>query len=130
MKKTLLIVEDDPFTRQFYSYLFPKNDYELIQTEDGNEAMEALEKRNISLIIMDISLKNTFINEKKFDGLELSGLIKRNEKYKDIPLIMISAYKKQSKNLKPFEESLADDYIVKPITDFKLFLDRVKELVK
>ena len=57
MKKTLLIVEDDPFTRQFYSYLFPKNDYELIQTEDGNEAMEALEKRNISLIIMDISLR-------------------------------------------------------------------------
>ena len=68
MKKTLLIIEDDPFTQQFYSYLFPKDEFELIQTEDGNTAFEALEKGIVNLIIMDVSLKNTFYKNQKYDG--------------------------------------------------------------
>jgi two-component system, cell cycle response regulator DivK len=130
MKKKILIVEDDPFTQQFYTYLFTKADFDLIQTEDGNLAFEALETGNISLIIMDISLKNTFYKDRKYDGIELTNLIKRNPKFKDIPLITVSAYKNNTKINKLFEECLADDYIVKPITDFKMFLDKVKELAK
>lgn len=130
MKKTLLIIEDDPFTQQFYSYLFPKDEFELIQTEDGNTAFEALEKGIVNLIIMDVSLKNTFYKNQKYDGLTLTNLIKKDEKYKDIPLIMITAYKKLTKNSLNFDECTADDYIVKPITDFKMFLDKVRNLVK
>ncbi|NLT50035.1 MAG: response regulator [Ignavibacteria bacterium] len=130
MKKTLLIIEDDPFTQQFYSYLFPKDEFELIQTEDGNTAFEALEKGIVSLIIMDVSLKNTFYKNQKYDGLNLTHLIKKDEKFKDIPLIMITAYKKLTKSSLNFDECPADDYIVKPITDFKMFLDKVRNLVK
>jgi len=130
MKKTLLIIEDDPFTQQFYSYLFPKDEFELIQTEDGSIAFEALEKGIVNLIIMDVSLKNTFYKNQKYDGLTLTNLIKKDEKFKDIPLIMITAYKKITKNSLNFEECTADDYIVKPITDFKMFLDKVRNLVK
>ncbi len=130
MKKTLLIIEDDPFTQQFYSYLFPKDEFELIQTEDGSIAFEALEKGIVNLIIMDVSLKNTFYKNQKYDGLTLTNLIKKDEKFKDIPLIMITAYKKLTKNSLNFDECTADDYIVKPITDFKMFLDKVRNLVK
>lgn len=130
MKKTLLIVEDDPFTQQFYSYLFSKEEFKLIQTEEGDAIFKSLEDENVSLIIMDISLKNTFYNGKKYDGLELTRVIKNNPDYKDIPVILISAYKKKSANVNIFEESQADDYIVKPITDFKAFLERVRDLVK
>lgn len=130
MKKTLLIIEDDPFTQQFYSYLFPKDEFELIQTEDGSIAFEALEKGIVNLIIMDVSLKNTFYKNQKYDGLTLTNLIKKDEKFRDIPLIMITAYKKLTKNSLNFDECIADDYIVKPITDFKMFLDKVRNLVK
>ena len=130
MKKTILIIEDDPFTQQFYSYLFAKEEFGLVQTEDGETAFQALENKNISLVIMDISLKNTFYKGRKYDGLELTKLIKNNPDTKNIPIILISAYKKKSANVNIFEESQADDYIVKPITDFKAFLERVRDLVK
>lgn len=128
MKKKILIVEDDPFTQQFYSYLFSRTDYEIIQTEDGDEILRILRDEDIILIIMDINLTNTFWDDEKVDGVFISNYLKNNDETSHIPILLVTAYQKKVGNLDIFEKSCADDYIVKPITDFNELLSKIKQL--
>lgn len=128
MMRKILIVEDDPFTQQFYSYLFSKTDYEIIQTEDGEEIIRILNEEDVSLIIMDINLTNTFWEGEKVDGVFISKFLKSQEAYAFIPILLVTAYQKKVGNSDIFEESCADDYIVKPITDFNELLGKIKKL--
>lgn len=130
MSKSILIVEDDPFTQQFYSYLFTKTGYNILITENGDEILDLLNKEEISLIILDINLKNTYIDNERVDGIQISRMIKKELNKSSIPILLISAYQKKSGGRKYFEESLADDYILKPIVDFNLFLKKVSQLVE
>ncbi len=129
MNKSILIVEDDPFTQKFYEHLFGRKGYNLIQTEDGNEIFELLEKNNISLLILDINLKNTYVEKEKMDGVSISRKIKMDPKYSNLPILLISAFNKKTGNRNFFDESLADDYIVKPVTDFNFLIQKINSLI-
>lgn len=129
MTKKLLIVEDDPFTQQFYDYLFSKTDYEIIQTEDGDEIRRVLENEEIALVILDINLKNTSWDGKKVDGVNISKFLKDSEDTAEIPILLVTAYQKKVGNNNLFLNSKADDYIIKPITDFNALLDKINKLV-
>ena len=130
MSKSILIVEDDPFTQQFYNYLFTKTGYNIIITENGDEIFELLEKEEIALIILDINLKNTYIEGERVDGIQISRKIKKELNMPVIPILLISAYQKKTGGRNYFEESLADDYILKPIIDFNLFLKKITQLIE
>ena len=130
MSKSILIVEDDPFTQQFYNYLFTKTGYKILLTENGDEILKMLEKEEIALIILDINLKNTYINNERVDGVQISRKIKKELNKSSIPILLISAYQKKSGGRNYFEESLADDYILKPIIDFDVFLKKVNQLME
>jgi CheY-like chemotaxis protein len=128
-KTTLLIVEDDPFTRQFYDFLFSKFGFKIIQTEDGDEVFKILEDKKIDMIIMDINLKNTFLEKVKVDGVIITRKIKDNPKFKNIPVMLVTAYKNKGGDRNYLDESLADDYIVKPITDYNELMNKVNKLI-
>lgn len=130
MSKSILIVEDDPFTQQFYTYIFTKTGYNMILTEDGNEIFEILGKEEISLIILDINLKNTYIDDEKADGIQISRKIKKELNLGSVPILLVSAYQIKTGGRNYFEESLADDYIIKPIIDFNLFLKKIDQLLE
>ena len=130
MPNSILIVEDDPFTQQFYEYLFKKTGHTVIITENGNEIFNVLNKEDISLIILDINLKNTYIDGSKVDGIFISRKIKKQKDFSSIPILLITAYQKKTGDRNYFDESLADDYILKPITDFNLLLNKVGQLTK
>ncbi|MBI9073197.1 MAG: response regulator [Melioribacteraceae bacterium] len=129
MTQKILIVEDDPFTQQFYTYLFSKTDYEIIQTEDGDKILQILDEEEITLIIMDINLTNTYWEDEKVDGVFISKFLKNNESYANIPILLVTAYQKKTGTKDIFEESCADEYIVKPITDFNELLGKIKQLI-
>lgn len=124
MKKRILIVEDDPFTKHFYDHLFARTNFEIFQTEKEEEIFGALGQNNITLIILDINLRNTLLNGEKTNGVELSRYIKKSKEYSHIPVLLITAYNKKNY----FEESLADDYFIKPITDFNDLLNKIATL--
>ncbi len=128
-KTTLLIVEDDPFTRQFYDFLFSKFGFKIIQTEDGDEVFKILEDKKIDMIIMDINLKNTFLEKVKVDGVIITRKIKDNPQFKNIPVMLVTAYKNKGGDRNYLDESLADDYIVKPITDYNELMNKVNKLI-
>lgn len=126
-EKYILIIEDDYFTNEFYRFLFRKVKYPFIQSENGEDILKILAQKEISLIILDINLKNTYLNKRRIDGLELSKYIKENFN-SSIPILLVTAYRKNSNEENFLEKSLADDYITKPITDLNYFLEKVKKL--
>jgi len=129
MSKNIIIVEDDPFSQNFYEYVFRKAGFTSIIIEDGDLLMEKLKTMEASLIIMDINLQNTYLNGEKADGIMISRYLKQNETYSKIPIILVSAYPVSQNGKNYFEESLADDYITKPITDFNFLIGKVNKLI-
>ncbi len=129
MGKVILVIEDDPLILQFYKYIFEFEKLEAVISEDYIEIMNIIETKNVGLIIMDVNLRNTYINEERTDGIELSRIIKTDERYNNIPIILVSAYNLKVLDEESIANSLADDFILKPITDYNGFMTKVKSLI-
>ena len=129
MNSKILIVEDDPFTQKFYSYLLSKKDFDVDVVEDGDKIFELIKQHEYSIVIMDVNLKNTYLNGERIDGIELSKMLKQNELFSHIPVLIVTAYN-LSHESDQFTKSLADDFIVKPIEDYNLLINKVEKLVK
>lgn len=128
--KKIIVMEDDVFLKEFYSFVFRKIGYSADLLEDGDLFFQKLNSQKYDLIIMDLSLKNTYLNGEKVDGIVLSQLVKKNKDLKETPIVLVTAHAVnfQSKHL--FEESLADDYIIKPISDVKLFISKIDSMME
>ena len=129
MNKTILIIEDDPFSQDFYNFIFRKAGLKSLIMEDGDLILLELAKEEIGLIIMDINLKNTSLNGDRINGVKFSKLIKEDEKFKTIPILLVTAYSISTNGDSFFAESLADDYIVKPIIDYNQLISKIKSLL-
>lgn len=129
MGKKIVIVEDDPFSQDFYKFIFTKAGYEPSIIEDGDLLIETLYNGDINLVIMDINLKNTFLKGEKSDGMKLSRVIKQDKRISKVPILLITAYTASNIGKNFFEESLAEDFVTKPILDFNLLIDKVNKLI-
>lgn len=129
MKKNILIVEDDALLHQFYHYIFDRAGYNIFIIEDGEKIIEKLLNENIHLIIMDINLKNTYLDGRKTDGIKLSRHIKLNAETSNIPIVLVTAYTISSKCNKLMDESLAEMVIVKPIVNYNSFLSTINKMI-
>ncbi len=128
--KNIIVVEDDPFSQEFYKYLLKREGYIPLIIEDGDLLFEQLKKTSISLIIMDINLKNTYLKDEKVDGIVLSRLVKENPEFLHVPVLLVTAYSLIADGPGFFKESLAEDYITKPIMDYNLLLEKIEKLVE
>jgi len=129
MPARLLLIEDDSFTKKFYSHLFNKVNIPFLLSEDPAEIMSIVENEDIQLVLLDINLKNSCINGKNISGMELAKQIKRSPQSSHIPIILVSAYKKNKEINYFLENGFADDYITKPITDLNLFLKKINKFI-
>lgn len=84
-KQKILIVDDSEMNRSILSDMLYA-EYEIIEAEDGFQAVMLLEKwgTELSLMLLDIVMP-------RMDGFEVLQLMNRNHWIKDIPVIMISA---------------------------------------
>ncbi|MFN3694737.1 MAG: response regulator [Ignavibacterium sp.] len=125
--KKLLIVEDDTLTQQLYLVYFRKSGIEPYITDNGEELFTILHQENIGLILMDINLTNTYFRGEKMDGIKLSRLIKSNSETKKIPIIIATGYSAFNQNDSLVRQTQAEELIVKPITNFKSFIQKVNQ---
>lgn len=127
--KKIVVVEDDTLTQQFYSMFFNKNGYTVIITDNGDKIIEILSRENVGLILMDINLSNTYLNGVKIDGLKLAQIIKSTEEFKEIPVMLVTAYSLSNQINSLLSESKAEDIITKPILDYNKFLSKINTLL-
>ncbi len=86
MKKTILIVDDDPVSVMIINNFIKKEfkDIDTVFAEDGDDALEKILLNCIDLIITDINMPN-------MDGIELASIVKKSNKLKNIPIIFVTS---------------------------------------
>ncbi|MCX8009606.1 MAG: response regulator [Ignavibacteria bacterium] len=123
----ILVIEDDPFNIEIFDLILKRiGNFETVITDNGNEIFKILESEPIDLIVLDVSLENTYLKDEKIDGIVLSKLIKKNPKTKNIPIIIVTAYATKEDVSKIIKESKADECITKPIIDNREFIELIK----
>ncbi len=125
----IIIVEDDPFSQDFYQYILKREGFDPIIIEDGDKFFEFLSAEKVSLIIMDINLKKSFLNGQRTNGIKLSKIIKSDPEFSKIPVLLVTAYSITADGPEFIRESLADDYISKPIPENRLLIEKIKKLI-
>lgn len=119
-KKRILIVDDEKDLVEMLTLRLEASNYEALRAYDGREALDKAKKEKPDLIILDLMIP-------KIDGYKVCRMLKFDEKYKHIPIIMFTA-RAQGEDRKLGEEVGADAYITKPFEPQAL-LAKIKELL-
>jgi two-component system, cell cycle response regulator DivK len=112
MSNRILVVEDQPDNRKIIRDVFAPTGYEIIEAENGEEALAAIAKTRPDLILMDIQLPI-------MDGYTATRRIKANPALKSIPIIAVTSYALSGEEKKA-REAGCDDYIPKPYSPREL----------
>ncbi len=116
--KTILLVEDDDTLRKTLAYNLAQEDYKVIQSGDGAEALTLAREHAPDLIVLDVMLPT-------LDGLSVCRIV-RNES--DVPIMMLTARGSEVDRIVGLEIG-ADDYITKPFS-LGEFLARVRAILR
>lgn len=119
-KEYLLIIEDHDEMREYLCSLF-KEDYNVIEAENGEEGVAMADKYIPKLIISDIMMPVK-------DGFECSREIRENKRTFHIPVIFLTAKAEDADRLKSLQIGV-DDYIMKPFNP-ELLKEKVKALIE
>lgn len=120
-KKCILLVDDEKDLVETVSFRLQAAGYEVVPAYDGQEALEKARSLKPSLVILDLMLP-------KMDGYKVCRLLKFDEKYKNIPVLMFTARAQDSDREMGLQVG-ADAYITKPFEP-QVLLDKIKELIK
>lgn len=113
----ILVVDDEIKIRAIIRKYGEFEGYEIVEAEDGMEAIEICKKQDFDCIILDVMMP-------ELDGFSACKEIK---KIKDIPIIMLSARGEEYDRIHGFELGI-DDYVVKPFSPKELMM-RVKVVI-
>ena len=116
--KKILIVDDEADIIEILQFVLESQGYECITAFDGEEGLKLAREASPDLIILDVMMP-------KINGYKISRLLKYDNKYKDIPILMITA-RSQEEDKIIGEETGADEYITKPFK-VEYVVEKVKE---
>jgi PAS domain S-box-containing protein len=118
----VLLAEDNAVNRTLATRLLEKHGHTVVVVENGRQALEALDRETVDLVLMDVQMP-------EMDGLEATAAIREKEKKtgSHVPIIALTAHAMKGDR----EKCLAagtDDYLTKPIRTADLFaaIDRLK----
>ncbi len=118
-KPKILVVDDESRMRKLVKDFLVRNDYEVIEAENGEQAVDIFfANKGISLIILDVMMP-------KMDGWQVCKEIRQHS---DLPIIMLTARGDEKDELLGFELGV-DEYISKPFSP-KILVARVEAVLR
>ena len=115
-----VLVEDDSSIRKLVEYALSSNSIPVVSFPSGEEAFSSLPDK-VDLFLLDIMLPG-------MDGIDILHRIRKDEKLKNTPVIMLTAKDSEYDIAKGLDEG-ADDYISKPFGILEL-ISRVKAAIR
>ncbi len=119
-KPTILLVEDEPAQRAVLAYNLKSEGFDVIEAEDGEEALVMAQDSLPDLVLLDWMLPHV-------SGLEVCRRLKSGKATRALPVIMLSARSEELDKVRGLETG-ADDYMVKPYSVAELMARVRKEL--
>jgi len=112
VSKQALVVEDDPDIVELVSHYLAADGWSVEACHDGRRALERLHAAPFQILILDLQLPG-------MDGLALCREVRRDERLRDVPIVMLTARSEEADRIVGLELG-ADDYIVKPFSPKEL----------
>ena len=120
-KKKILVIDDDLTIRKLIKHHLHNNNYEVVEATCASDGYEQLNKANIDLVLCDVTMDG-------IDGFTFCKNVRRDEKYKILPFIFVTARNSHEDKSKALEVG-GDELITKPF-DMKDLLLRIKTLLR
>lgn len=120
MSKTIMSVDDSASIRQMVSFTLKKAGYEVLEAEDGNDALSKLKSAPVDMVITDLNMPN-------LDGIGLIKALRSDPSLKFLPAVLLTTESNVTKK-EEGKKAGATGWIVKPFKPEQL-LAVVKRLL-
>jgi two-component system chemotaxis response regulator CheY len=112
MGKKILFVDDSESIREIVNFTLVNEGYEVLLSDDGENALSHLNGQEINLIITDLHMP-------KMNGIELIREIRKMEKYQRTPILFLTTESQTEKKMEA-KDAGATGWIIKPFVPSKL----------
>lgn len=119
-KQKIIIVDDDRETREMLALALQREGFEVSEAANGLRLISTLHVDRPDLILMDVNMS-------WIDGFELCRAVRKNEEFREIPVVFISA-RSSIADVKRGMEAGANDYFTKPV-ELSTLIARIRELI-
>ena len=120
-RKKILVIEDEPDFSKAIQILLETNGYEVVTAFSGKEGLQMARNVSPDLIILDVMLP-------EIDGYKICRLLKFDERYKKIPIVMLTARAQEQDKILG-KQTGADAYLVKSDKP-ELLLEQIRFFLK
>jgi two-component system phosphate regulon response regulator PhoB len=108
----MLLVEDDAALAELLIWHFQREDFDVAQTPDGEEALILAQERTPDIVLLDWMVEN-------LSGIEVCRRLRRMSETANVPIIMLTARGEEEDRVRGLETG-ADDYVTKPFSPREL----------
>ncbi|HBG06081.1 MAG: hypothetical protein A2075_08740 [Geobacteraceae bacterium GWC2_58_44] len=105
-KPVILCVDDDPSNLRLLERTLGASGYLVVKASDGRDALDIIGRRKIDVVLTDVLMPNV-------NGFEICQRIKGDERYRHIPVVMMTAFDSRTDRIHGIEAG-ADDFLRKP----------------
>ncbi len=117
----ILVVEDEPDIRKLVQYNLTQERFNVLEAEDGEQALKLLQHEKPSLVILDLMLPG-------LSGMELCKLLRQRSDTAKLPILMLTAKAGEADRIVGLEMG-ADDYLAKPFSPREM-VARVRAILR
>lgn len=122
MKHKVLIVDDDPATLRMLNRVLEKEEFAVVNAENGIEALQLIKETQPDVVLSDAEMP-------ELDGHGLCRVLRQETAHHAIPLILMSGHRVEESNIVAGFEGGADDYLLKPFSP-TILLARLKAVLR
>jgi DNA-binding response OmpR family regulator len=116
----VLIVDDDPTTRNLVSHFLRKEDFIVIKASDGNDGLARAKSDRPDLLIVDAAVPG-------MNGSELLSMLKRDPETRDLPVLMLSSLNDEEAIVRSLDAGA--DYVIKPFSP-RILVAMIKKILR
>jgi len=117
----ILVVEDEPDIRKLVRYHLAQERYNVVEAEDGEQALKLIQREQPNLVVLDLMLPG-------LSGQELCRILRSHPDTAALPILMLTAKAGEADKVLGLETG-ADDYLTKPFSPREM-VARVKAILR
>jgi phosphate regulon transcriptional regulator PhoB len=117
----ILVIEDEPDIRKLVQYNLIQEHFNVVEAEDGEQALSLLQREKPNLVILDLMLPG-------LSGLELCKMLRQRSDTSRLPILMLTAKAGETDRIVGLEMG-ADDYLAKPFSPREM-VARVRAILR
>ena len=104
----VLLVDDHPESLTALEAVLSRPNYNLVKAQSGEEALRALLRLDFALILLDVRMPD-------LSGFEIARLIRQREKNRNVPIIFVTGFGRDTDSITEGYLTSAVDYLLKPV---------------